>query len=97
MTDDITTIELWYPEARPSYIAYTANGELSEIGPTLGADEAYCDLCNADIPIRPVPMIGSYALCLECLAKVVPSWKEMVPAHIQYDWQDQETQNERNL
>lgn len=71
-------LELWMPpETRPSFVIVDEDGEV-EVGPELTDAEVYCDLCNADIPLRPVPVVDGYALCLECLAKVEPEWEKQV-------------------
>ena len=46
----------------------TGDGEV-EVGDLLGPEEVICDLCNGDVSIRPVPMVGSYALCTACFTR----------------------------
>lgn len=82
-------ITLWNPPPlRPSYVFVDDDGQIEE-GAPLSADEVYCDLCNAEIVIRPVPVVGTYALCLGCLAKVEPSWQKQVSKTIQRAWYEQ--------
>jgi len=80
-------ITLWNPPpVRASYIFVDEDGEV-EYGPPLA--EVYCDLCNAEIVIRPVPVVGTYALCLDCLNKVEPGWRRQIPRAIQIRWNEQ--------
>jgi len=81
-------ITLWNPPpVRPAYIITDEDGNIEEEGAPLS--EVYCDLCNAEIVIRPVPVVGTYALCLDCLAKVEPSWQKQVSKAIQIRWHEQ--------
>jgi len=80
-------ITLWYPEERPAYTLYTPDGV--EVGPTLSAEEVYCDMCNAHVPLNPAPMIGSYVLCLDCLEKVEPGWRKQVTPLLAMIWREQ--------
>lgn len=83
-------ITLWNPPAeRPAYAIYDWDGNLVEEGTLLTEQEVYCDLCNADVIIRPVPVIGSYALCPECLDKVEPNWKEQIHPLVRWVWAKQ--------
>ena len=82
-------ITLWYPEERPSYAIYDWDGNLLEEGEPLSATEVYCDLCNAEVPLRPAPMIGSYVLCLDCLNKVEPEWRRQVTPLLMLIWYTQ--------
>lgn len=82
-------ITLWYPEERPSYAIYDWDGNVLEEGPMLTADEVYCDLCNAEVPLNPAPMIGSYVLCLDCLEKIEPSWRKQISPLLEMIWRDQ--------
>ncbi|MEJ5200594.1 MAG: hypothetical protein WHV66_00060 [Anaerolineales bacterium] len=77
------TIELWNPTERTGKII--SNGEEAYRW-TLRADEVYCDLCNATVLLRPVPVISGYALCLRCLAEVVPNWALKVPVEVMKQW-----------
>lgn len=81
-------ITLWYPQERPAYVFLDEDGQVEE-GPLLSSDEVYCDICNADVIVRPVPMIGSYALCLRCLSEVEPNWQRQVSKTIQRMWHEQ--------
>jgi len=81
-------ITLWMPVSRPSYIMYEA-GNVVEVGMTLTADEVYCDLCNAVVPLRPVPVVRGYALCLECLDQLVPDWHKLVDQVVVEEWRRQ--------
>jgi hypothetical protein len=61
-------VRAWWPTARPSWILIggLADDGDREVGPPLGPDEAICDLCNATITTRPVPVVSDYALCQAC-------------------------------
>jgi hypothetical protein len=61
-------ITAWWPAFRPAWMLVTGDGEV-EVGDMLGPDDVICDLCNADVSIRTVPMVGSYALCTACFAR----------------------------
>ena len=61
-------ITAWWPAFRPAWTLVTGDGEV-EVGDLLGPEDVICDLCNADVSIRPVPMVGSYALCTACFAR----------------------------
>ena len=61
-------ITAWWPAFRPAWTLVTGDGEV-EVGDLLGPEEVICDLCNADVSIRPVPMVGSYALCTACFIR----------------------------
>lgn len=61
-------VKLWWPDFRPAW-RIIGGGE-DAIGPTLGPEEAICDLCNARIQMRPVPVVEGHALCREC-------WEDM--------------------
>ena len=60
----------WYPQERPSYVLMDWEGNVVEEGPTLGADEVICDICNVWVAIRPVPSLGSYAVCPTCFHRM---------------------------
>jgi hypothetical protein len=66
--DDGCQVTAWWPAFRPAWTLVTGDGQV-EIGDLLGPDEVICDLCNAKVTIRPVPMVGSYALCTACFAR----------------------------
>jgi hypothetical protein len=66
--DDGCLVTAWWPAFRPAWTLVTGDGQV-EIGDLLGPDEVICDLCNAEVSIRPVPMVGSYALCTACFAR----------------------------
>jgi hypothetical protein len=55
---DGCVITAWWPAFRPAWTLVTGDGDV-EVG----------DLCNAEVTIRPVPMVGSYALCTACFAR----------------------------
>lgn len=83
-------IVLWNPPARRSaYRLMDWDGNVLEEGPMLTADEVYCDLCNADVVVRPVPVIGGYALCINCLEKVEPGWRKQITPLLEMIWRDQ--------
>ena len=62
-------VRAWWPGFRPAWIIVVADGE-TEIGDTLGPGDVICDRCNANITIRPVPVIGDWALCPSCFARL---------------------------
>jgi len=62
-------VAAWWPTFRPAWTLVTDDGEV-EVGDLLGPDEVICDLCNVDVAIRPVPVVGRYALCTDCFAKM---------------------------
>jgi hypothetical protein len=82
-------ITLWYPEERPSYRLYDWDGNLLDEGAPLSADEVYCDLCNAPLSLNPAPMVGGYVLCLDCLEKVEPRWREQITPLLETMWRTQ--------
>ena len=89
-------IVLWNPpEVRPVFRILDWDGNLVEEGPVLTEREVYCDLCNAEVPLRPAPMIGSYVLCLECLNKVEPEWQRQVTPLLKLIWYTQLEEQER--
>lgn len=63
-------IQWWTPRERPAYILWTEDGGV-ENGPLLGADEVICDVCNADVCVTPVPVVGGNALCPDCFREMV--------------------------
>ncbi|MEA3376723.1 MAG: hypothetical protein U9R72_11080 [Chloroflexota bacterium] len=57
-------VQAWWPSFR---IAWRITmGDQGTVGPTLGPDEVICDLCNAKVQLRPVPVVNGYALCQAC-------------------------------
>ena len=62
-------VTAWWPGFRPAWVMTTADGK-TEVGDTLGPGEVICDLCNADISTRPVPVVGTWALCLRCFTRL---------------------------
>jgi len=82
-------IELWFPpKTRPSFVLVDEDGN-DEVGAELTDAEVYCDLCNADIPLRPVPVVSGYALCLDCLPKIEPKWDSQITPLLKLIWQTQ--------
>ena len=74
-TLDGSEVRAWWPTERPAW-TYTPldenlqeDAEATEVGPMLGPDEVVCDLCNAPVLIRPVPVVDGYALCAHCLER----------------------------
>jgi hypothetical protein len=58
-------VKVWWPEFRPAWVLVAPDGEI-EVGDTLGPDEVICDVCNAEVMIRPVPVVNGYARCRRC-------------------------------
>lgn len=87
-------LELWMPVSRPSYILMDENGSVVEEGPELTDKEVYCDFCNADIPLRPVPVVCGSALCLDCL-KAEPDLKAQVTPTLMRLWEQQREEKSR--
>jgi hypothetical protein len=54
--DDGCLVTAWWPAFRPAWTLVTGDGQV-EIGDLLGPDEVICDLCNAEVTIRPVPLV----------------------------------------
>jgi len=67
--EETVTVTAWWPSFRPSWVETDLSGSTISVGPPLGPDEVICDVCNAVITIRPVPLVGSYALCPRCFEK----------------------------
>jgi hypothetical protein len=55
----------WWPGSRLAW-ALTVPGGETEVGSTLGPDEVICDTCNAEVTVRPVPVVNGYARCARC-------------------------------
>jgi len=62
-------VTAWWPAFRPAWTLLTPDGGV-EVGETLGPDEVICDLCNAEVAIRPVPVVGGYAHCANCFVSL---------------------------
>ena len=60
-------VRAWWPEFRPAWVIVAPDGEI-EVGDTLGPDEVICDVCNAEVTIRPVPVVNGYARCRRCFS-----------------------------
>ena len=58
-------VTAWWPEFRPAWVIITPDGGM-EVGSTLGPGEVICDVCNAEVTIRPVPVVNGYARCARC-------------------------------
>lgn len=63
--DEVTA---WWPGFRLAWAMATADGV--EVGDILGPGEVVCDLCNDEVAIRPVPVVGTWAYCSECFARL---------------------------
>jgi hypothetical protein len=91
----MTDFYLWYPPAeRISYVILDWDGNVEEIGPVLTDADVVCDICNAEISLRPVPVWNGNALCDDCLGKFVPDWYQRVSVmsdgeKILEDWYEQ--------
>ncbi|MFZ6020417.1 MAG: hypothetical protein ACOYXO_12480 [Chloroflexota bacterium] len=82
-------IELWFPpKTRPSFVLVDEDGNV-EVGAELTDEEVYCDLCNAEVPLNPAPMVGGNVLCLDCLPKIEPGWEKQVTPLLKLIWQTQ--------
>jgi hypothetical protein len=68
-TDDGHQVRAWWPASRPSWTILTADGGL-EVGGLLGPDAVICDVCNALVVQRPVPVVNGYAQCADCFANL---------------------------
>jgi len=83
-----THVTAWWPHFRPSYVLI--GGGDTEVGPPLGPDEVICDVCNADVLIRPVPVVDGYAMCRSCFERTGLDFpgtiRPYVPAALA--WQD---------
>ncbi len=62
--DEVTA---WWPEFRPAWVIVTPDGG-TEIGDTLGPGGVICDVCNAEVVIRPAPVVNGYARCARCFS-----------------------------
>jgi len=83
-------ITLWDPpEERPAFRLLDLDGHILEEGPVLTADEVYCDLCNAEVVVRPVPVVYGHAACLRCLSRLEPKWVEKIPFEVLAVWKFQ--------
>lgn len=82
-------IELWTPTERTAYVITDWDGNVLEVGPTLSADEVICDMCGELVILRPVPLVDGYALCDECLPKIVPNWYDQIPPDVLEAWYEQ--------
>ncbi len=83
-------IILWMPSDRQAYVITDWDGNVLDEGEMLTADDVICDLCNANIPLRPVPVVWTnYAVCLECLDRVIPNWRQVVGEAVAQGWQKQ--------
>jgi hypothetical protein len=60
----------WTPPVnRPAYILHTKDGETEE-GMSIPDNLVICDICNATISLRPVPLLYiSYATCPVCFQR----------------------------
>jgi len=86
----MSKIRLWNPPpVRASYIFVDEDGQVEEEGAPLSAEEVCCDICNADVVVRPVPVVGTYALCLKCLSTVIPEWPLEVNDETKREWEKQ--------
>lgn len=88
-------LQLWHPpEKRTSYVLYDENGLAVDVGPTLSAEEVFCDFCNADIILRPVPTLDEWTLCEKCMERLCPDWRSEIPLVVQLTWAVQLLANE---
>lgn len=62
--DDV--VRAWWPSFRTAW--RIRQGDEVAVGPTLGPDEVICDLCNAVVRLRPVPVVNNWALCESCFS-----------------------------
>jgi hypothetical protein len=80
-TADEIEVKAWWPGFRAAWIVVGAH-EPEEIGPTLGPDEVVCDLCNATIVTRPVPVVNTDALCPKCFERTGLPFPGSIPLYI---------------
>ena len=76
-------VSAWWLAFRPAWTITAPGGEV-EVGETLGPDLVVCDLCNADVKLRPVPVVNGYAHCCRCFATygfAVPGRVRPYPVH----------------
>ncbi len=62
-------IEWWIPTRRPAFAIWTPDYGFEQ-GDMLGADEVFCDQCNADVTFSPVPVISGNVLCPDCFQQM---------------------------
>jgi hypothetical protein len=70
-TQQTETQWTWWtpPVNRPAYILHTDGGKIEE-GISIPDDFVICDICNATISLRPVPLLyTSYATCPVCFQR----------------------------
>lgn len=86
-------IGLWMPRPRTVGVYDLTGKVIYEY--QLDENTVVCDLCNANITIRPVPTIveGHYAVCLECLKREVPDWWQKVKPWVINTWFEQLSQS----
>jgi hypothetical protein len=67
-------IKAWWPTERPLVIISDLDGSNAQCLGRLGPSEVICDLCNAEVRIRPVPIVGNDALCKDCFKQTRLPW-----------------------
>jgi hypothetical protein len=76
-----TRVAAWWAKPRSAWGIFTEEGGF-ESGAILAPDEVVCDVCNGAVIIRPVPVVGSYALCAECFVKTDMAFPGIVRPYI---------------
>jgi hypothetical protein len=76
-----TRVATWWAKPRSAWGIFTEEHGL-ESGAILAPDEVVCDDCNGTVIIRPVPVVGSYALCAECFVRTGLTFPGIVRPYI---------------
>lgn len=72
----------WWPRPRASFHMLDESGAIELSGDLLDTDEVVCDLCNAEVLIRPVPVVATDALCAECFASLSLPFPSLIRPYI---------------
>jgi hypothetical protein len=67
-------IKAWWPTERPLVIISDLDGSNAQCLGRLGPSQVICDLCNAEVRVRPVPVVGNDALCRACFQRTGLPW-----------------------
>ena len=74
-------VTAWWAKPRSAWGIFTEEDGF-ESGAILPPDEVVCDDCNGTVIIRPVPVVGSYALCAECFVRTGLTFPGIVRPYI---------------